>query len=104
MHSQQTEPRLFLAILAVIFICCTSITTQTPSTLVMLAIGMVIIGILGWANSQYLPSTWLVRLGAAILVLLGAAFLIWYFFYGGRALLHPIFDPQIYFKHYFESQ
>lgn len=68
---------------------CILFVTDTPAMLVMLS-GF---GILGWCNSEYLPSPWLVRLASTTMIVLGVAFLIWYF-YTGRTILHPIFDVQ----------
>jgi protein-S-isoprenylcysteine O-methyltransferase Ste14 len=61
-----------------------------------LAGGMVILGILGWFHSKDLPSPWIVRLASTVMIVLGIAFLIWYFSIG-RTLLHPIIDiPKIF--------
>ncbi len=93
MHQQYVDRKLLLAMLVFPIALCISFIMDTPAMLVMLSGSIVVIGILGWCNSEYLPSPWLVRLASTTMIVLGVAFLIWYF-YTGRTILHPIFDVQ----------
>lgn len=99
---QYIERRFWLAMLAIPIILCFSFTTETPTALVGLAGTMVIIGILGWFNSKDLPSPWIVRLASTVMIVLGIAFLIWYF-YIGHTLLRPIVDMRKIFESMQES-
>ena len=95
MHRQSINREFSLLLLAMPILLCLLVLTKTPLILITTAILMVAIGLLGWWNSKHLPKPWLIRLGATLLIVLGAAFLYWYFT-GGRTILRPIFDAQTY--------
>mgnify|MGYP001413781764 CR=1 FL=1 len=97
MHHQYVDRQFLLAMLSIPIILCLTFITNTPTTLVGLAGGMVIIGILGWFYSKDLPSPWIICLVSTVMIVLGAAFLIWYFSIG-RTLLHPIVDVEKIFE------
>jgi hypothetical protein len=97
MHHQYVNREFGLVLLSMFVMLCLSFITETPMTLVVLAGGMAIIGILGWYYSGDLPSPWIVRLASTVMMALGIAFLIWYFTIG-RTLLRPIIDMQSIFE------
>jgi hypothetical protein len=99
MHSQSVEPSFWWMILAVLVIMCISVTTETPLVLVVIACLMVIGGVRGLLSNFALGvlSPWMVRVISAIMIVLGAAFLAWYFSIG-RTSLHPIVDTHAIFE------
>jgi hypothetical protein len=102
LHRQYVNREFLLINLGVLLLLCLYLIIDTPKALVFLAICIVAIGIAGWYISREMESPWILRLVSTILIGLGLWFLIWYF-RTGRAILHPIFDPQNYSKSTFES-
>jgi len=102
MHRQYVNREFLMMNLAVLVILCIFLLTETPTVLVILAIGMAIIGIFGWLQSWDFSHPWIARLVSTILIGLSVWFLIWYF-RTGRMVLHPIFDPQSYIEALQES-
>jgi hypothetical protein len=102
MQSQSRE--FWLMNLAILVILCLCLTTDTPKALVFLAGALVIIGSLGWFYSKDLefPPPWIVRLTSTVMIILGIAFLLWYFTIG-HTLLHPLIDLQRIFESINES-
>jgi len=90
MHHQTYDRQFLLVPVAVLVIACLQCTTDTARGLAGLAWVLVALGAMGWFQ-RGLP--WYFYVGATLLIALGAGFLYWYYT-GGKALIHPIFDMQ----------